>query len=91
MLCGRLLHWARPTVRIRAVEAKFIALFNEHLPSSHRVFLCSLGSTSVSGEQVSLEEAMRELISGALDDAYCVLLPHEAARRAERHRVFRAD
>ena len=90
-LWGRLLRWARPTVRARAVDAAFIALFDEHLPGSHHVSLCSLGGTSVSGEQVLPEEAMREVIAGALDDAYCVLLPHEAARRAEQHRVFWAD
>ena len=34
---------------------------------------------------------MRELIAGALDDAYCVLLPHEAARRAGQIRAFWTD
>ena len=87
-LWRRLLRRAGPTVRARAVDAAFIALFDEHLPGSHHVFLRSLGGTSVSGEQVLPEEAMREVIAGALDDAYCVLLPHEAARRAEQHRAF---
>lgn len=90
-LWRRLLRRVGPTVRARAVDAAFIALFDEHLPGSHHVSLCSLGSTSVSGEQVLPEKAMREVIAGALDDAYCVLLPHEAARRAEQYRAFWAD
>ena len=87
-LWGRLLRWAGPTVRARAIDAAFIALFAEHSPGSHHVSLCSLEGTSASGEQVSPEEAMRGLIAGALDEAYCVLLPHEVARRAEQHRAF---
>ena len=45
----------------------------------------------MSGDRVLPEEAMRELIAEALDDAYCVLLPHEATRRAEQHGAFWAD
>ena len=87
----RLLRWTGPAVRARAVEAALVALFHEHSPGSHRISLYAMGSTSVSGERVSPEEAMRELIAGVLDDVYCVLLPHEAARRAEQHRAFWAD
>ena len=90
-LWTRLLRWARPTVRARADDAAFVALFHEHSPRSHHISLCSMAGTRASGERVSPEEAMRELIAGALDDAYCVLLPHEAARRAEQHRTFWAD
>lgn len=90
-LWKRLLCWPGATVRARAVDAAFIALFQEHSPGSRQVSICCMGGTRMSGDRILPEEAVREVIASALDDAYCVLLPREATRRAEQHRAFWAD
>lgn len=87
-LWKRLLRWPGATVRAKAVDAAFVALFQEHSPGSRHIFLCCMGGTRMSGDQILPEEAMREVIARALDDAYCVLLPYEAKHRAEQHRTF---
>ena len=87
-LSERVLRWVGLTVRARAANAALVALFHERSPSPHCVALCATGGTHASSEQVSPEEAMRGCIADALDDAYCMMLPHEAARRAELHRAL---
>ena len=87
----RLLHWAGLAARARATDAALFVLFGERSPEPRCIALSSAGGVHASGEQVSPEESMRGLIANALDDAYCVMLPHEAARRAELHRAFWAS
>lgn len=87
----RLLRWTGLTLRARAADAALVALFHGDSPDPHCVALCSHGGVRALRERVSPEETMRGLIADALDDAYCIMLPHEAARRAELHRAFWAS
>ena len=90
-LRDRLLRWTGLTLRARAADAALVTLFNEPSPDPRCLALCSMGGIRASGERVSPDEAMRGRIADALDDAYCVMLPHEAARRAELRRAFWAS
>ena len=87
----RLLRWTGLTLRARAADAALVALFHGASPDPRCLALCSIGCVRALGERVSPEEAMRGRIADALDDAYCMMLPHEAARRAELHRAFWAS
>lgn len=78
-------------VRARAADAGLAALFHD-IPVGVRAIGVQCGP-SVAGAAPgaaarSPDECLRSRIAWALDDAYCVLLPHEAARRAELRRCF---
>ena len=86
-----LLHWAGLGLRARAADAALATLLHEIPPGTRHVAICVGASVRASGERVTPGQVMREHVAAALDDAYCVLLPHEAARRAELHRAFWAS
>ena len=88
----RLLRWMGLGTRARAADAALVTLLIEGCPPGTRhVAVCFGESVHASGKCTSPGQAMREHIADALDDAYCVMLPHEAARRAELHRAFWAE
>lgn len=74
----RALRWMGLTKRTKAADTAISTL------------LLQQSAVGASFVEISTEEAdfLRPLIADALDDAYCVLFPHEAAGRAERERSF---
>ena len=74
--------------RTRTADAALATLFHGTPPGTRHIAIFFGESVRASGEHTPSEQAMREHVADALDDAYCVLLPHEAARRAELHRAF---
>ena len=88
----RLLRWIGFGRRAKAADAALATLLHGGCPPGTRhVAVCFGGGIHAFGERVSSEQAMREHVADALDDAYCMMLPHEAARRAELHRAFWAS
>lgn len=73
--------------RARAADAGLAALFGA-MPVGVQQIGTQCGASAAG---MSPEECMRSRIAEALDDAYCVLLPHEAGRRAELRRRFWAS
>ena len=84
-------HWAGLGRRARAADAALATLLHEIPPGTRHVAVRVGASVRASGERVTPGQVMREHVAAALDDACCVLLPHEAARRAELHRAFWAS
>ena len=84
----RLLRWMGLSTRAKAADAAMATLFQRVTPGTRHVAMCFKGGVHAFSGRVSPEQAMREHMADALDDAYCVLLPHEAARRTELHRAF---
>lgn len=87
----RLLRWAGFTARARAADAALAALFGECSPQARHLCLRFVSDVQAPSQRSSPDASMRGHIADALDDAYCVMLPHEAARRAELHRAFWAS
>ena len=90
-LGGRLLHRAGLAARARAADTALATLLGGCPPGTRLIGICFGGGVRAPDERVPPEEALRGRIADALDDAYCVMLPHEAARRAELHRAFWAS
>jgi len=84
----RLLRRAGLAARARAADMAMATLLGGCPPGTRLIAVYFGGGVRAPGERVSPEEALRGRIADALDDAYCVMLPHEAARRAELHRAF---
>ena len=87
----RLLRWMGLGTRAKAADAALATLFHGAPPGTRHIAVCFGGGVHASSGRVSPEQDMREHVADALDDAYCVLLPHEAARRAALHRSFWAS
>ena len=85
---GRLLRWTGLTTRAKAADAAMATLFHGAPPGTRHIAVCFGGGVYASGGRISPRQSMREHVANALDNAYCVMLPHEAARRAELHRAF---
>ena len=83
---ARLLHRMGFTPRARAADAALDALLRSPAPGVKGMMLRILGGWSVAG-RVSPEEAARNHIVIALQDAYDVLAPYEPAAAACRIRV----
>lgn len=87
----RLLHRLGMDRRARAADAGVASLFGQLPVGVDGYTLQYLGGTAITERgtrRVSPEECLRSRLADALDDAYAVLLPHEAARRAELRRRF---
>ena len=80
----RLLRRAGVAARARAADMALATLLGEWPLGTRLVAVCFGAGVHAPDERVPPEEALR----GRIADAYCVLLPHEAARRAELHRAF---
>lgn len=87
----RLLRWMGLGTRAKAADAALATLLHGAPPGTRHITVCFGQGVHSSGERTPSEQAMREHVANALDDAYCVMLPHEAARRAELHRAFWAE
>ena len=84
----RLLRWMGLSTRAKAADAALATLFQGVTPGTRHIAMCFGGGIHAFSGRVSPEQDMREHVADALDDAYCMLLPHEATGRAELHRAF---
>lgn len=88
---NHLLHRIGRGRRTRAADTGLAALF-DRLPFGVEWIALECGGGEALTERgirrLSAEECLRSRVADALDDAYAVLLPHEAARRAELRRRF---
>lgn len=87
----RLLRRAGLAARARAADVAMATLLGGCPPEIRVIAVYFGGGVRASGERVSPKETLRGCIADALDDSYCVMLPHEAARRAELRRTFWAQ
>jgi hypothetical protein len=87
----RLLRRAGLAARARAADMAMATLLGGRPPETRLIAVCFGGGVRAPGERVSPKQTLRGRIADALDDAYCVMLPHEATRRAELHRAFWAS
>ena len=85
---GRLLRWMGLSVRARAADTALATLFQGVPPGTRHIAMCFGEGVHAFNGRVSPEQNVREHVADALDDAYCMLLPHEVARRAALHRSF---
>lgn len=88
---GRLLRWMGLGMHAKAADAALATLLHRAPPETRHITICFGEGVHASGKRTPSERAMREHVADALDDAYCLLLPHKAARRAELHRAFWAE